>query len=331
MAKARIGYLKDRVQSEFWLSLFGELKTAVLSNRIACPELDFQTTEAMYDDRVEEAIKGVIDELSWGLRFRPWQSVLESQIECAAKKFRGTESEEKEPWAIAFESNPWAPVESRMQDIAGVLGRISIHLSLPEEVTQNGRQRKVDFADTAQEQIVRHIDNRPSDLPEALIQSKKAFIDGFMLTRAKRSIAQQVEDGSDLSKLRALQRAMELKDLWSRLHQIGINTQDNAIVMSFLNSGELLNSPFCDIFGSIYAVLATHYPKRRMQPGDFYDVPILATVLPYCDVVTADKFMKNILVKILRFNSRYNARIFSPDKADLSAFRDLIEGLLDNT
>ena len=49
MAKARIGRIKDDDQAKFWLSLFDNLKKAVLADKIACPESDFHSTEAMFD------------------------------------------------------------------------------------------------------------------------------------------------------------------------------------------------------------------------------------------------------------------------------------------
>ena len=126
MAKARVGYMKDGKQAKFWGSLFDDLKNAVLADKIACPESEFHMIEAAYDTEIERPIREVIDELSWGLRFRPFTSVLQSQIEDAAKNFLGKRLEEKEPWAIAFESNPQAPVKSRMQDICGTKGRINV-------------------------------------------------------------------------------------------------------------------------------------------------------------------------------------------------------------
>ena len=64
MAIARHGFMKDE-EAVFWSSLFDDLKTAVLADKIACPASEFHSTEAMYDTRLEEPIREVIDELSW--------------------------------------------------------------------------------------------------------------------------------------------------------------------------------------------------------------------------------------------------------------------------
>jgi hypothetical protein len=112
---------------------------------------------------------------------------------------------------------------------------------------------------------------------------------------------------------------------------MGMNVNDKNVVMSFAESEGLLHSPFIDIYGSLFAVITTHYSNRRMRPGDLYDVPILATVLPYCDVVTADAFMKEILVQVLRFDDKYKAEILSATHEDRLAFQELVKGLVHAT
>ncbi len=325
MAKARIGAIKDRAVARFWSSLFDDLKEGVLANKIACPQLSFQETEARFDRRIEEPVREVIDELSWGLRFHLYQDILETQIEDVARNFVGKQPGKREPWAIAFESDPYADVDTRMTDVFGVRTRINVHLSLPEEVAEQDRQLKQTFVDVTQELLNKHVHNRPSDLPEALVESKKSSVDGYMGNLAIQSIAQRFQSDSPWDQLSARHQLARLSNLWDRLHQIGINTHDSRMVMTFLESRELLDSPFIDVFSSIYAVLATHYQHRRMRPGDFYDVPVLATALPYCDVITTDVFMKEVLVQILRFDDKYKAKILSATRQDRLAFHELVK------
>ncbi len=107
--------------------------------------------------------------------------------------------------------------------------------------------------------------------------------------------------------------------------------------MNFAQSKDLLDSPFIDINASIWAAIAQCYTQgARIQKqkwvqkhkGDFYDAPMLATVLPYCDVATTDSFMKRILVDSrLRFDKKYKCEIFSASKTDRQAFQKLIKGL----
>jgi len=327
MAKAQAGYIKDEEQAKFWHSLFDDLKKAVLDDKIACPELEFHMTEARYDRRIEEQIRQVIDELSWGLEFRPWRSILESQIENAAKNFLGKQLNERAPWIVAFQSNPQAPVESRMEDILGSKGRINVHLSLPTEIVAQDRELKLGFVHQA-ERLLKTYSSNPLGWSELLLESKRSFWDGFWGKQARQSITQQVQEDSPLSQLTALDRYNELVDLWNRLRNIGINTDDPNMLKNFTESQQLFDSPFSDINASIWAAIGECYLQgRKMQRGDFYDVPILATVLPYCDITTTDRTMKEILVKTLHFDEKYKVKIFSATKADRLAFQKLIRGL----
>lgn len=330
MAKARLGFPMNSVDSEFWRSLFDDLKAAVSANKIACPESQFQRKEARLDRRIEKAVGRIIDELSWGLEFNLWEVILRLQIEDAAYRFLGKNPSPREHWSIAFKSDPQAPVESRMEDIFGTKGRIVVSFSPPDEVIEEDRQSKLEFMDEAQE-ILNRYSNNPLGWSELLLQSKKGVVDSFMGKQAQQSIAQQLQRDSPLDKLRALQRLQELEDLWNWLHWRGININDSKMVMEFAESKELLDSPFIEVNASIWAAVAEcglqGRKGRKRGKGDFYDAPILAAVLPYCDIITTDRFMKQILVGKLLFGRKYKCKIFSAGKTDRQAFQKLIKEL----
>lgn len=323
MAKARVGFIDNKDLAEFWNSLFDSLKKAVLSDKIACPELEFHRTEAMYDRRLEEPIRCVVDELSWGLGFYPSTDVLEAQIYQAAERFLGKEPEEKEPWSVAFKSNPHSPIKSRMQDIWGVKTRINVHLSLSDEVVEHDRRLKERFVDGARFFLVH--DHSSLDWADLVRAEKLSFISSFFGLQAEQSIRQQWFSDLSIDQFIAAARLADLNRLWRRLGEIGIDIAGTTKVVDFLESDELLGIPYIDIFCSIYAAIIKHFPNRRMRLGDFYDVPILATVLPYCNLVTTDSFMKEILVKILHFDDKYKTKILSAIKQDRLAFQKFIK------
>jgi hypothetical protein len=115
-------------------------------------------------------------------------------------------------------------------------------------------------------------------------------------------------------------------DFWDCIHLIGIDPKQYDIINKFVRSTELLNSPFIDINASIQAVIADNYIQgREPERGDFYDVPIVSAVLPYCDIITTDRFMKGILVNRLRFDDKYNVTVFSASQSDRLEFQELIQ------
>ena len=326
MAKARLGSPMDKVDGEFWKQLFADLRAAVLADKIACPESQFQRTEARLDRRIEEAVLGIIDELSWGLEFNRWEVILRLQIEDAAFRFLGKNPPPREAWSTAFTSDPQAPVRSRMEYIVGTNGRMGVSSSPRDEIVEKDRQSKLEFMGEAQE-ILNRYGNNPPSWPELLLQNKKGVLDGFLGKIARDSILQQIQKDSLLDKLSALDRYSELVDLSNRLREIGIN-MDKSEVMKFMGSEGLYNIPFVDIYGSIWAAIAQYGCQgRKGGKGDFYDAPILATVLPYCDVITTDGFMKEIVIKKLDFDEKYECRVLSAGKTDRQAFRKLIRRL----
>jgi hypothetical protein len=318
MAKAGLGYLETEDDTNFWHSLFDDLKKAVLADKIACPELEFHRTESAFDSRLENPILETIYKLSLGLRFHPWRSIVESQIEVAAIKYLGKPVGEEEPWAIAFESDPQAPAKSR--NVAAII----LGLSTLDEV-QLERKRKIEFKYEAQKLLKKYSNSRLG-WRDLLLQSKRSCLDGLLGRTACLSIIQEAQTDSFESQFSALNKFYRLRNLFGRLRDIGIDV-DSPKVMDFMESEELLNTPFVDVNASFWAAIGRAYRGEERPKGDLYDVPILASALPYCDIVTTDKSMKEILVNILHFDDKYKATIFSATKQDRLAFQKFIRGL----
>lgn len=326
MAKARLGFPMNKLDAEFWQSLLADLEAAVSADKIACPESQFQRKEARLDSRVGQAVGRIINELSWGLGFNPWQVILRLQIEDAAFRFLGKTPPRIQKWSVPFNSDPRAPVKSRMEEIFGTKGRIAASFPPPDEIIEDDRQSKLEFMGEARE-ILNRCGNNPPGWPELLLQNKKGVLDGFMGKIARDSILQQIQKDSLLDKLSALDRYNDLVDLSNRLREIGMN-MDKSEVMKFMGSEGLCDMPFVDINGSIWAAIAQYGCQgRKGGKGDFYDAPILATVLPYCDVITTDGFMKEILIRKLHFDEEYECKVLSAGKTDRQAFQKLIKEL----
>jgi len=323
MAKARLGSLKNKGEHKFWLSLFNELKAGVLADRIACPELEFQRDEAEFDKRIEHAVWQVICDLSLGLEFQRYETILELQREDAAFKFLGKNPPPREPWFAAFKSDPHDPVQSRMNcDAFGIKHRIEVHFFSPsEEVLEHDRQVKKRWEDTAKWLL-----RQPtfSDWHKELSVQKSGLVDTLLGPGAFNVIANQGASDSSVDKFVAASNMSRLEEKLARLGKIGITPQNLA---DFFNSDELLNTPHIDIRCSINTVIVQNYRDRTPKGSDPGDAAIMATVLPYSDVVTTDRFMKEILVNRLCFDEKYECEIFSGSKKDRVAFQELIGSL----
>lgn len=329
MAKAQHGFIKDEDEAIFWHSLFNDLKRAVLADRVACPEAEFHLTEAKYANGLWEPIMETIQTLSGGLQLRPWKSILESQIKDAARQFLGKQPEKRESWSIAFESDPQCKYSDRIQDVLSGKVKMYIHPPLTRDDIEHDLQLKLGFRGQAQK-ILEEYGRKSLGWPELLLDSKKGVIDSFIGKLAEQSIYEKLEGDYPLEdQLIAASNYIRLKNFWDCIHLIGINPKDDDIVNNFARSKELLNSPFVDINASIQAVIAERFIQgRKPGKGDFYDVPLLAAALPYCDIIATEKFMKEVLVNILLFDDKYRAKIFSASKTDRLAFQKLVRTLI---
>jgi hypothetical protein len=323
MAKARLGSLRNQDEYKFWLSLFDELKSGVLADRIACPELEFQRDEAEFDKRIEHTVWEVISALSLGLEFRPYEAIIESQIEDAAFRFLGKSPPPRAPWSVAFKSDPQDPVESRMnRDVFGIKSRVDVHFFSPsKEVLEYDRQRKKRWEETAKQLLEQPVS---SNWQEELSIQKSALVDKLIGPGILTVIAEQTASDSPLGKFIAAGIMSKLKKKLTRLEKIGITPQNLA---DFLKSGELLNTPYIDIFCSIDTEIVQNYRERTPRGSDLADAAIVATALPYSDVVTTDKFMKEILVNRLCLDKKYKCEVFSGTKKERVGFQELIASL----
>ena len=331
MAKARIGRIEDDAQAKFWQSLFDDIKKAVLADKVTCPEAEFHLTEAKYDSRLWEPIIEIIRTLSGGLQLRPYKNILELQVKDAARQFLSIEPEERERWSVAFMSDPNCNYSNRIQDVLSGKVKMYVHTSLTSVDIEHERQSKTGFAEQAQK-ILEEYGRKPLRWSELLLDSKKGVIDGFMGKLAEQSIYGKLEGNyPSEDKSIAAGNYIRLRSLWDYISQIGINPKDYDMVNKFVRSKELLDSPFIDVNASIWAAIGESYIQgRKAGEGDFYDVPILASAIPYCDIITTDKFMKEILINKLHFDKEYNTRIFSATKADRLDFQNLVRELIGN-
>ena len=95
----------------------------------------------------------------------------------------------------------------------------------------------------------------------------------------------------------------------------------------FCNSSELEDVPFIDIVSSLTAAVTAYEGARSPQTGDFYDILIVGTILPYCDALATDNFMKSLLVNRLGFDKKYDVEVFSKKDDEIDRFLRYLDRL----
>lgn len=103
--------------------------------------------------------------------------------------------------------------------------------------------------------------------------------------------------------------------------------EDNGLrIGEFLRSEQMAQTPFIDIHSSLVAGMITDTSGRKVQGSDLEDVLAISTVLPYCDILATDRYMKH-LVCTLRLDDQYKAKVFSAAQLDAVALTSLVRDL----
>jgi hypothetical protein len=105
-----------------------------------------------------------------------------------------------------------------------------------------------------------------------------------------------------------------------------IQEKDISTLLRFFNSKSVDCVPFISIFCSLWASTIFHEQTRTYKSGDLYDVVALACAIPYCQIITTDSNMKNIIGR-LDFNKKYGVSVYTPTIKDLEDFVKVLSGL----
>ncbi len=290
IAKVELGQLREeRVRG-----LFHRLQALVRAGRINCPVSLFHRIESELGSEVLKAkLLEVIQQLSNGLSFRDWKELVDLQMHRAIDGFFGGKSStlsRKEAFHDRI-TEPEMPNLKKME-----------HLKKLYKERWEGLRKEV-------------LEGHQKGLPELTNKffrqqrerERHALVKGFLL--------QEIKDPCLSTYI------MEAYHLQSP-RQKGLNTYktyDPGLkrLTAFADSGWLRAVPFVDIVSSVNAAILVYEEAREPEEGDFYDSLIVGTVLPYCDVLVTDNFLKSILTKRLGYHKKYHVEVFSCKGSEL--------------
>lgn len=92
----------------------------------------------------------------------------------------------------------------------------------------------------------------------------------------------------------------------------------------FIDSHEFTQIPNIDIFCQLWSKSLADKARKRGVEGDYNDIEFLSVYMPYCDVIATDNYMKTIL-QLLKFDEKYNCRLFSMKEDDLNGMIAFLE------
>ena len=104
-----------------------------------------------------------------------------------------------------------------------------------------------------------------------------------------------------------------------RKHNIAIDKAEE-----FIDSHEFTQVPNIDIFCQLWSKSLADKARKQGVEGDYNDIEFLSVYMPYCDVIATDNYMKTIL-QSLKFDEKYNCRLFSMKEDDLNKMVAFLE------
>jgi hypothetical protein len=326
MAKAKLKIIRNKNTSEKWMNFYQTIKKKVLSKKLICPVSEFHFKESSLDKVNGKQITILIHYLSQDIHINEWDRILGEQIKDAAYEFVNGKKKKRAKWSPAFEENPIATIKNREKISLRTVGEYwddyypFYNVNSIEQSKDNFYVESISLLEEYKKNTVSH--------HQLILESKKSTVDGYIGQHEKRRREDLAKSNSAIDQLNATYQNWEHAAFMLELENIGIKIDNPKELLKFGESNELLNSPFIEINGVIWAAVAEAYLQdRHPGKGDFYDAPILASTIPYCDIVATDSFMKGIITKYSPIDKKYNCKIFSASNKDIEELQDLISNL----
>jgi hypothetical protein len=293
---------------QVWAELYEVLDRGVKKEgTIICPATRFHDEEGSLDSRLAEGIHKVSTELSWDLKFLTWNKLLDNQAYRALHRYLGIPLGKPE-WSDAFNSDPHEPISERSVQFLGAELLIDAFIPRPHEFSAERRAAKENYV----RELTSLVPASEQRTFAAQLKLEKFFFVKQRWFEPLQRIQENLKRGESASAVDKdrYESFRTLKTAYERFcpeeHKFG----------DFLTSEVLYEAPFIDVYCSIYAAMNVYLPNRKDKASDLDDVAILATVLPYCGVVTTDKEMKDICMRA-GLHTKYQVEIFSPRLGDV--------------
>lgn len=277
-----------------------------LRETVICPASPFHDEEASLDSRLSDDIHKVSFEYSCGVSFLYWTVLLDHQVARAVRRFCA-EPEPAPDWQETFSEDPHASNLERCVEMFG--GRVFIDAQMrrpPDFVEEHRTSKRVYVGE-----ISHATPSKARTFAEEVDKQKKAFVfERFSAPSARVEAAIREQRFPSVIDIENSDSEKQLRREFERLASRGHRWEQ------FLVSKEMFGVPFLDIFCSVYGALSFYASQRKARGSDFDDVPILATVIPYCKLVTMDSGMHELSSKI-DLEAMYGFEAYRPTADDV--------------
>ena len=309
LAKARSDLYLSEEDASLWRELLSVLENAVWSDLLICPGFDVQIEEAEFDDRLALPVWTMMRALSLGVQFLPHDSIIARQVEDAGYRFLSQEPPAHLPWDRILQGDP---------DASAV------------ELSRRARSRPFVPPFHSPEEVAR----RRAAKTESLLAERhggglgaeqRALVARWFSRDALRDLIDSVRADCPPQDMARWRSTLEQVDTVGVLRQAGMTA---GRMVEFVGSDELKNIRYVDIYCSI--VVAAHQAsgdERTLRGGDEFDRRIVSAVMPSCDLLCTDRFVKHVLVDQLHYDVKYQCGVFSGRVEDVRALVGKVRSL----
>ena len=319
LAKARSGLSLPAEAIPLWQELFSALEDAVWGDRIVCPGFDVQIEEAEFNDRIALPVWTVMRALSLGLQFHSHEGIIVRQVEDAAYRFLGRELPGRLPWENALQGDPDLPATELSR---WARERPFVPPLHPPEVVARRRAEKERRASSLGGVVA---DGNWGAAGSRVESMKRSLLAQWLARDAFRDLLETARADRPPQDPERWQTVQEYAGLIGRLEEAGLG---RARMPEFLASEELLGIPYVDIYCHVALAAARNAGEARpLRGSDESDRRIVSALLPCCDILATDRFMKHILVDLLHYDEEYGCSIFSGRLDDVRSLTQAVRAL----
>lgn len=281
--------------ADFYRELHDLLSDLTDRDKLICPTSLFHSEESELGYRVKEFLWHFVEQLGYGLSFKPSAEIMEYQVISAAWAYCGLQATQGSAWIVAFNRDPQVPI--------GQLSRPALLVSIPnsQEFNEYLRLSRASIADEYWTYKVYCRRKRRAYTDEIEAQKKQLVFEMFH-PRPKLNIKPSKQE--QFLNLLGLAGVIQFNRSVDETLQHCTNPE------GFFVSPQLLDCPYIHIYASLMAADIFFYPDTKPTTSLFTDFEIVASVLPYVDILATDSYISQ-LIRNARLSDRFSAHIFS--------------------
>lgn len=286
-------------QRDFYGELLKMLRLRTIEDKLACPTSPFHQEESEQGARVKDFIWHVVRQLSFGLAFLHSNKINFCQIEAAARTYCRLPESNVPGWTIAFNRNPHESIK-----LLAKSPQVLVHIPSAQELVDYYKKSRSLIADTYLK--FKNTRKGKSGTYQEEIQFQKAQVvyEIFLPPRPINIGPPQ------LNRFLYLLGAPSIVEFHAYIWNILDRCE---YPIGFFSSEELMEAPFIHIRASLMAADIYFYPDMAPSPSINTDFDIIASVLPYTDILATDNHMAE-LIRQTKILDRFGCKVFSMRK-----------------